>query len=134
MAQRSREEGEKYRIEYDEAIDAVVFEWTEFASGAAFREGANALLEYFRRADTDKVLVDSGGIEAHDDEDQRWLEEEWTPEMIEAGMEYNCVVHPEGVIAEMDVEELMEQLEDLPYEAHWTSDEAEARQWLADQP
>lgn len=124
------EAGEAYRMEWDESIGAVVYEWTEFASGEEFRAGANTILEYFRANDVSKLIVDTSGISAHDDDDQDWLEDEWTPAMIDAGMEYNCVVFPESAIAQMDRGRMEERLEDLPYEALWTDSMEEARRWM----
>jgi hypothetical protein len=133
MSAATIEETDLYRLERDRDLDAVIYTWREFATGEDFRRGANAILEYVESNDVSKVIVDTSGIEAHDDEDHQWLEEVWTPNMIEAGMEYNAVVHPESVIAEMDVEELMQELESLPYEAIWTDDMAEAREWMRKQ-
>jgi hypothetical protein len=132
MPQQVHEETDSYRIAYDDEIDAVVFTWKTFASGEQFREGSNAVLEYFEPKATSKLIVDTSGIEAHDDEDQQWLEEVWTPNMIEAGLEYDAVVHPDSVIASMDTEEIMTALEKLPYEAFWTDDMSEAREWIAE--
>ncbi|MEY7850471.1 hypothetical protein AB7C87_14885 [Natrarchaeobius sp. A-rgal3] len=131
MATTVETETERYRIEWDDDIDAVIYTWTEFASGEQFRDGANALLEYVSENDVTNVIVDSSGIQAHDDDDQAWLAREWTPAMIDAGMEYNVVVHKESIISEMDVEALMESLEELPYESTVTVSMAEARDWIA---
>lgn len=121
--------GDEYHMEWDDDIEAVIYTWTDFASGERFREGANMILEYFRNNDVSKLIVDTSGINAHDDEDQKWLQEEWTPEMLEAGMECSCVVYPESAIAQMDRDRMQEQLDDFPYDALWTDSMEEAREW-----
>ena len=120
-----------YTIEWDDEIDTVVFTWTDFATGDRFKEGANALLEAFERSDSSKVINDTSGIQAHNEEDKAWLQEEWVPKIIDAGMEYNAIVHQESVISEMDIEEFSEGVEDLPYEVHVTSSLDDAREWMA---
>jgi hypothetical protein len=132
MSTQVDKETANYRIEYDGDDDVVMFTWKEFVTGDDFRAGSNTLLEYFEDKDTSKLIVDTSGIEAHDEEDQQWLQEEWTPKMIEAGLEYDAVVHPDSVIAAMDADEIMSAMEELPYEALWTADMSEAREWIAD--
>lgn len=132
MPKQVHEETETYCIEYDSEINTVIFTWKEFVSGDDFQAGSNALLRYFEDKDSSKLIVDTSGIEAHDEEDQQWLQEVWTPKMIEAGLEYDAVVHPDSVIAAMDTEEIMTAMEDLPYEALWTDDKTEAREWMAE--
>ncbi|MXR52917.1 hypothetical protein GRX03_15060 [Halovenus sp. WSH3] len=124
--------GETYRMEWDSDLEAVLFTWTSFASGEQFREGANTILEYFETNDVSKLIVDTSGIEAHDDDDQDWLEDEWTPAMIDAGMEYNCVVYPESAIAQMDRDRMQDRLEALPYDALWTDSMEEAKEWMSE--
>jgi len=132
MAPKADVETELYRIEWDDELDAVHYTWTEFASGETFREGANALLDYVRDRGAERVIVDTSGIEAHDDDDQRWLQEEWTPKLIDEGATTVAMVRNESVIAKMDMESFMAEMEDLPYDAFMTDDMAEAREWVAE--
>lgn len=122
-----------YTIEYDEEIDAVVHTWNMFASGETFREGANELLSVFENRDVSKMIVDTREVKAHDEADKQWLAEEWIPKMIDAGLEASVNLHRESVIAEMDVEETVDPVEDEPFENMLTDDMAEARAWIAEQ-
>jgi len=120
-----------YTIEYDDEIDTIVHTWNMFSSGERFRDGANELLSVFEERDVSKLIVDTREVKAHDDEDKQWLQEEWIPNMIEAGMEYSVNVHRSSVIAEMDIQETVDPIEDAPFENLITDDMAEAREWLA---
>lgn len=131
MPREVYEDADTYTIERDDDIGAIVHTWERFVSGDDFREGCERLLEVVRRRDASKLLVDTSAIQAHDDDDLRWLREEWAPATIEAGIEYSATVHADSVISEMDVETLMEEAEDIPQEPFFTSDVAEAREWLA---
>mgnify|MGYP000557281837 CR=1 FL=1 len=133
MPQQVVEETALYTMEWDDDLRCVVFTWNDFASGSRFRRGCNALLDEFQRRDTSKAIVDTSSVEAHDESDQAWLQEEWMPEMIDAGAEYVVTITAESVIAEMDMDELLAGLEHLPYEAHMTSSMADARDWIASQ-
>lgn len=131
MQRQLHDETELYRLEYDRELDCVLYTWKKYASGEDFRRGANAILEYFENHDVNKLIVDTSGIKAHTDEDKEWLAEVWTPKIIEAGMEHNCVVYPEGAIVQMDRKAIEEQLSELPYNALWTADMQEARDFIA---
>jgi len=122
-----------YTIEHDEDLDAIIHTWNMFSNGEQFREGANELLDLFDEREISKLIVDTREVKAHDDEDKRWLQEEWIPNMIDAGLEYSANVHRESVIAEMDLEETVDPLEDEPFENYLTDDMADAREWLAEQ-
>jgi len=124
---------EKYTIEIDEDIDAVIHTWDEFAAGQAFRDGCNELLDVIRRNDKSKLLVDTSGIQAHDEEDKEWLQEVWMPKQIDAGVEYSVSVTADSVISEMEMEEFVDQTQDMPFTYVMAGDREEARQWLDDQ-
>lgn len=132
MAPQIEEETENYRLAYDSDLDAVIFTWTEFASGEEFRRGANRIVEYMAEHDVEKLLVDTSGIKAHDADDDEWIAEEWTPKLIDAGLTTNCVVYPESAITKMDRDQIKESLAANNYEGYWTADIDDARQWLAD--
>jgi len=133
MPQQVEEEGENYRIEWDSQLNAAIFTWTDFVSGEDFQEGANACLEYARKNDFSKIIVDSSGIQAHDDEDTEWLREEWVPAMLDEGVTEFATVHKDSVISEMDVEGMMEELKSLPHDTYVTKDMEDARDWIANQ-
>jgi len=133
MPQQVLRDETRYTIGYDDEVGAVTHRWDEFASGEEFREGCEALLDVIHERNASKLLVDTAGIRAHDDEDQAWLQEDWVPRMIEEGVDASAMVHPDSVIAEMDMEAFMEEIEDLPYDALLTADMDEAREWLAQQ-
>lgn len=129
---RARQETDLYTMEYDEEIDAVVFTWEEFSTGERFRSGADDLLEFIREQDARKLIVHTAGIKAHNDDDERWLQEEWIPRMVEAGIEYSANVHRESVISEMDMEEFVQEIEDMGFTTMMTDDITEAREWIAE--
>lgn len=133
MPREVHEETDLYTIEYDDDIEVVLFTWDEFASGAEFREGCEALLDAVRQHRASKVLTDTRGIRAHDEEDQAWMQDDWIPRALEAGVEHTATVHPDSVISQMDMEEMVEGVEDAPHEPFLTDDMDEARRWLAEQ-
>lgn len=125
---------ENYTIEYDDDIDAIVHTWTAFAAGEAFREGSNELLDFVRKRDASNMIVDTSGIQAHDEADKKWLQEEFIPQIVDAGIEYSVTVHKDSVVSEMEMEEFVDMTDDdIPMTNVVTGDMAEAREWVAEQ-
>lgn len=54
------------------------------------------MLDAIKRQDADKVLTDTRGVNAHDPEDQQWMQTEWMPRAREVGLGYSAVVHPDS--------------------------------------
>jgi len=131
MPQRDRKETDLYTVAYDDDIDAVVFFWDEYSTGERFRNGALDLLEYIKEHEARKLIVNTRGIKAHNEEETKWLQEEWMPKIIDAGIEHSVTVHRDSVISEMDMEDFYEELDDLDYESTMTDDMDEAREWIA---
>jgi len=126
-------DAENYTIERDTEAGCLVFTWDQFAAGEEFRAGCEELLDVIERESATKLVVDSSGIKAHDREDLQWLEEEWMPREIEAGIEYSVSVTGDSVISEMEIEEFVDQTEDMPFTYVMAGNLAEARDWIADQ-
>ena len=123
---------ENYTIEVDEEIGAIIHTWDRFAAGEQFRAGAGELLEVIRQEDKAKLIVNVSGIRAHDQKDKQWLQEEWIPEIIDAGIEYSVTVHSDSVISEMEIGKFVDQAADLPFTYVMAGDMSEARQWLVE--
>ncbi|SFR96471.1 hypothetical protein SAMN05216559_1609 [Halomicrobium zhouii] len=136
MAPEVHTEGEKYTIEWDDDIGTLIHTWTAFASGEAFREGCNDLLAAVEERNATKMIVDTSNVKAHDEADKQWLQTEWTPKTVEAGVQATAMVRSDSVISEMEMKEMSENMPDDADggpEALITDDMAEARDWMADQ-
>ncbi|MCU4801701.1 hypothetical protein OB920_15080 [Halobacteria archaeon HArc-gm2] len=127
-------DAENYRIEYDHESGALLHIWTEYTSGQEFRDGCNELLDVIKEENATKLIVDTSEIKAHDTEDKQWLQEEWMPREIEAGIEYSASVpSADSSISKMETEKLVDQATDLPMTYVMAESLAEAREWIADQ-
>ncbi|MXR22294.1 hypothetical protein [Halobacterium bonnevillei] len=133
MARETYADTADYTIETDDELDAVLHTWTDFTTGEAFRDGSNVLLEAIRETGHSNLLVDTSNIQAHDDEDKAWLQQEWVPKALDAGMEASAMVYSDSVISKMEMESFNEEIEDSPYETFLTDDREEGEAWLAEQ-
>jgi len=126
-------ETDAYTIEWDDEIPAVVHTWNEFVSGQAFRDGCAEILEVIEKHNATKMLVDTSGIQAHDQEDKEWLQNEWIPRTMDAGIEASVTVPQDSVIAKMDLENFMNEVEEYDYKSTMVESVPEAREWLSNQ-
>ena len=125
-------DADKYTIEADDEAGALLHIWTEYASGQEFRDGCNELLGVIEEENATKLVIDTSGIKAHTEEDKQWLQEEWMPKEIEAGVEYSVSVPSESSISKMEMEKFVDQTADLPLTYVLAGDMAEAREWIAE--
>lgn len=118
-------------IEYDPDCDAVRMVWKRFVSGEPFREGLNRGVELLRERGANNWYADLRELGAVDEEDQEWSNEEWFPRAIAAGVQHMAIVRPESVVAEMSVDNIMQEVEGTDLETHNFDDPDEAEAWLA---
>ncbi|MEA4908515.1 MAG: hypothetical protein GYA17_05355 [Chloroflexi bacterium] len=66
-------------------------------------------------------------------EDIEWGMVNWLPQTVQAGWKYWAIVQPEKMIAQMNMESLVEEYAKVGIVAHFFTDEALAMQWLESQ-
>jgi hypothetical protein len=119
--------------QYDDTLDAVVMEWHDFAQGEAFRNGLNAGLELVEKENAENWLADLREMGTVAEDDQEWSNNDWFPRALETTLSYMAIVQPESVIANISVENIMQEGGGGDLKTHYFDDYAEATQWLRDQ-
>jgi hypothetical protein len=119
--------------QYDEELDAVVMKWHNFAEGEPFRDGLEAGLELIQKKDAENWLADLREMGTVADDDQEWSNHNWFPRAIETSLSNMAIVQPESVIANMSVENIMQEVGDGELTTHYFDSRPEAAQWLRDQ-
>lgn len=132
MSQQIAQESQYHAIEWDREIDAVRFTWKEYEAGEAFQTSLTQLHNAIEEAGTDKYLVDTRAITAHDDEDKQWITETWIPRLIDSGVRSGVSVYPESAISEMDMDGIEDSVNaiDDRFTFRAFTDIVAAREWL----
>lgn len=117
-------------IDYESQLDAVVMNWEDFAQGEPYREGLNAGLELVNQRNASNWLADLREMGTVTDEDQEWSNEEWFPRALESSLDHMAIVQPESVIANMAVENIMNEVGDGAITTHYFDNRDEAEAWL----
>ena len=109
MSTNVKPETDVRSIEYDSGLDTVVFTWNRHVTDERFRTALTDALAVIEREGATGFIVDAREFTAHTDDQLEWLQREFTPRMIEAGIERSVQIHPESVIAEMEAEKTVER-------------------------
>jgi len=130
MPQQVVADTDLYTIEHDDGLDCYVFTWNDFASGERFRSGADDWYEAYQKNPSPNVIVDASSVEAHDEAEQQWIQEDWVPRMLDAGVERIVTVVADSAIAKMDAEEILDGIKHLDYEPYLTDSVEDGRDWI----
>jgi hypothetical protein len=120
-------------VRWDDSLDAVVMEWHDFAEGDPYREGLNAGLELVEQKGADNWLADLREMGTVADADQEWSNEVWFPRAIESPLSNMAIIQPESVVADMDVENIMQEVGDGALTTKYFDNRPDAESWLEGQ-
>lgn len=120
-------------VRYDDSFDAVVMEWQEFAEGEPYREGLNAGLELAGEKDASNWLADLRDMGTVAEPDQEWSNEDWFPRAMDSTLSNMAIVQPESVVADMSVENIMQEVGDGALTTKYFDNRPDAEAWLDEQ-
>jgi hypothetical protein len=104
--------------------------WHDFAQGGDFREGLNAGLELVQNKGATNWLADLREMGTVSDEDQEWSNNNWFPRALESTLTRMAIVQPQSVVANMSVENIMQEVGDGNLTTHHFDDRTDAKEWL----
>ncbi|WP_436936284.1 STAS/SEC14 domain-containing protein [Halovenus marina] len=121
------------KVRYEEDLDAVMMKWKSFAQGDEFRDGLDTGLELVQNKKAKNWLADLREMGTINEDDQEWSNTDWFPRALETSLTNMAIVQPESVVANMSVENIMEEVGDGDLTTHYFDNRSEAKQWLRDQ-
>ena len=86
-------------IHWDPDASCVHLEWKGFVHGEKGRTGLNMGLDFFKTKSTNRWLADTRQLRVVPEEDLKWINEDWFPRAIAAGVRRMALVVPESVLA-----------------------------------
>jgi hypothetical protein len=120
-------------IEWNESLGAVEMNWHDFAQGDDYREGLNSGLELVEEKRAANWLADLRDMGTVADDDQTWTNEKWYPQAFDTTLSNMAIIQPESVVANMSVENIIQEVGDEEITTHIFDNRSEAESWLADQ-
>jgi len=117
-------------VKWDRASRAAHMEWQGWASPVEFRAANDALVRALADHHGSKILGDSRHIKVIQSADQDWVNTDWFPRILAAGLTQMALVLPASGLAKMNVDSLVSRVADQLDVAYFGT-LAEARIWLA---
>lgn len=117
-------------INNDTANGIVHLEWLTAPTPTELREGLNAGLEAVKKNKVSKWIGDVQHMGAIDPADQQWINTEWFPQLLGAGIKRMAVIVGNDIFNQMSVEDIMSNVESVGFVSQYFPDTASATKWL----
>ena len=117
-----------FQAEYDQESEAVIAHWIGFATTEQLKEGMEAGLSLMKEKQSNKWIANAQLMEGGFEEANDWLEQDWTPRAVAAGLQKVAFVVSQDAFNEFSTNEYAERNEDLD-NPHFPSLE-EAKAWM----
>jgi hypothetical protein len=126
----SHYEASHLTVEYNQGLDAIVMNWHGFAEGEKYRKGLDAGLDLVQKQGAQNWLADLRDMGTVSQADQEWSNQEWFPRALETSLTNMAIVQPEDVVADMSVDNIMQEIDGGTLKTHYFDNRNEAEQWL----
>ncbi|OXM85509.1 hypothetical protein [Paenibacillus rigui] len=116
-------------VEWNETLNSVVVTWKGFAQGEKFQEPLNKALNLSKQKKAEKWLIDTRYASASTQNDQKWIAEQWHPNLMETGLRSLAIVKPNKTVANLSINRTISDLVISYAVEHFTTLD-EASIWL----
>jgi hypothetical protein len=117
-------------VKWDATSQAAHMEWQGWASPTEFKAANDALVQAITEHHSTKVLGDSRQIKVIQKTDQEWVNRDWFPRILGAGLTRMALVLPKSGLAKMNIDDLVSRVADRLDVAYFATLD-DAREWLA---
>jgi SpoIIAA-like len=117
------------RVKWDASSQGAHIEWQGWAKPAEFRAANDALVEAIKDHHGSRILGDSRHIKVIQKSDQEWVNEDWFPRILAAGLTRMALVIPASGLAKMNIDDMVGRVADQLDVAYFATMD-EAREWL----
>jgi hypothetical protein len=108
----------------------VYHEFKPSIGGEGLKNTLNTGTELLRKHNAKKWLSDNRAIEAHTEEETKWINTHWLPDAIKAGWKVWALVVPQSVMARINMTEFVESFYEKGVRIMVFVDSEEAFDWL----
>ena len=120
-------------VRWDASAQAAHMEWQGWAKPAEFRAANDALVQALKDHGGSRVLGDSRQIKVIQQSDQDWVNQDWFPRILAAGLTRMALVIPASGLAKMNIDDMVGRVADRLDLAYFKT-LGEAREWLGGAP
>lgn len=116
---------------WDEAIGAARIEWQGWANPSEFVAANDAVITALKQHRGTKSLGDCRYLKVIKQSDQDWINQEWFPNAIAAGLKRMALVVAQSGLAQMIVEDIVSRVPGTKLDVAYFATIKEATSWLA---
>ena len=120
-------------VSWDGDLPGVVMIWKGYATSKEFRAGNENVLDMVSTRTAMKLLGDVTDFKLIGGEDQRWLNDNWIPRAIGAGLRHVALVSPTYYFNQVAVDTVSQRVDPSRLNVRQFGDWQQARNWLAAQ-
>lgn len=121
-------------IRWDDYSQAVWLEWKSYVEGEQTRIGLDTGLRLFESKRTNRWLADVRLVGPIRQVDQQWVNQDWFPRAIAAGLRFMAYVSPRSSVARLSIKQIMSKVNEVEVLQGYFDDLQQARTWLRNQP
>jgi hypothetical protein len=120
----------RFSVEYDVDIPCIVMTWQGYATSAMFRAANEQVLNVIAERRAKKLLGDITEFVLIGAEDQAWLNENWLPRAMEAGLRIAALVTPNFYFNRVAIDNVVKKLDPMRLQVAYFGTKKEATDWL----
>ncbi|GAC1637769.1 MAG: hypothetical protein PVS2B1_15720 [Candidatus Dormibacteraceae bacterium] len=117
-------------LKWEPLSRAIHIEWQGWANPTEFRAALDAGYRALRLHGSSRWLADCLNMKVVQRSDQEWLDQDWFPRMLAAGLLQMAVVIPASGLAKMNVEEILARVPGTELDVGYFPTVQEAKVWL----
>lgn len=122
-----------YNIYFNPELNAVIMEWSGYATSGQFREGTELMLNTLIQNKCSKVLADIRHMTLIGMEDQKWMENNFLPRSIKFGFKKIAIITPTSYFNKIAVENISYKVDKEKLSIHIFDNLEQGTQWLKEQ-
>jgi hypothetical protein len=120
----------RFSVEYDVDVPCIVMTWQGYATSAMFRAANEQVLTVIAERRAKRLLGDITEFVLIGAEDQAWLNDDWLPRAMEAGLRVCALVTPNFYFNRVAVDNVVKKLDPSRLQVAYFANKADAAAWL----
>jgi hypothetical protein len=117
-------------VSWDETAQCVICEGVGFNKEEKVKAGLNSVLELLKQKKATRMLTDMKQVAPFGKEIENWIEQEWLPQMIAAGLKRQAFVMPQSAVTRMILDKTVQNTPSSGREMAFFDSQEAAKEWL----
>lgn len=117
-------------VSWDKTTQCVICEGVGFNKEDKVKAGLNSVLELFKQKKATRMLTDMKQVAPFGKEIETWIEQEWLPQMIAAGLKSQAFVIPQSAVTRMILDKTVQKDSSPGREVAFFDSQEAAKEWL----